>query len=103
MSIQTRQTASGARYDVRLRDPSGRVYNRTFRTKREAETYRAREVADRSRGAWVDPRRAAMTFDELAAWWLDSNPGKRLGTRERDAGIIRLHLRPTLGSRPIAP
>ncbi|HUR17508.1 MAG TPA: hypothetical protein VMZ51_01050 [Acidimicrobiales bacterium] len=53
MSIKARKTTSGIRYDVRLRDPAGEPYKRTFRTKREAETFQARERADRSRGAWV--------------------------------------------------
>jgi len=40
MSIEGRTTAKGERrYEVRLRDPSGREYSRTFRTKREAEAF----------------------------------------------------------------
>lgn len=37
-----------------------------------------------------------------AAEWLDSDPRKRPKSRERDAGIIKLHLLPTLGHRPLA-
>lgn len=89
------------RYDVRLRDPSGKPYKRTFRTKREAETFDARERADRSRGAWVDPRKADTTFGEVARYWLASNPGKRVSGLARDESIVRVHLLPTLERRPI--
>jgi integrase len=102
MSIERRSTKSGVRYEVRLRDAVGREYSRTFRTRKEADTFQARERADRSRGAWIDPRRGKTTFAQVAVWWLESNPAKRPGSRARDEGIIRLHLNPQLGERPIA-
>lgn len=102
MSISARKTASGVRYDVRLRDPAGALYKRTFRTKREAETFEARERADRSRGAWVDPRKADTTFGEVARYWLVSNPGKRASGLARDESIVSLHLMPELGRRPVS-
>ncbi len=101
MSIHIRKTSQGVRYDVRLRDPAGKLYKRTFRTKREAETFQARERADRSRGAWVDPRKADTTFGEVARYWLASNPGKRASGLARDESIVRVHLLPSLDDRPI--
>ena len=74
MSIRKRQTAKGVRYDVQLRDTNGRMYQRTFRTKREAEAYEAKERTDRARGTWVDPRGATIPFSEVAAEWLSSTP-----------------------------
>jgi hypothetical protein len=71
-------------YDVRLRTPDGRVYNRTFATKKAAEAFEDSEKTDRRRGGWVDPRYANMTVKELAARWLASNPAKRSKTRTRD-------------------
>jgi hypothetical protein len=50
MSVHPRRTAQGVRYDVRLRTPDGRQYKRTFRTRKEPETFYARKLADRSRG-----------------------------------------------------
>ncbi len=100
--IKARKTAVGTRYDVRLRDPDGREYSRTFNTKREAQAFDARERADRSRGGWVDPRKSATTFDELATEWIGASPAKRPSAWARDESIIRLHLRPTLGRRPLA-
>jgi integrase len=101
VSIHVRQTNSGIRYDVKLRDPSGRMYQRTFRRRREAEAYQARELADRSRGAWVDPRGSAIPFGELAKLWLAGNPAKRPGALARDETIVRVHVEPALGHRPV--
>jgi integrase len=102
MSIDARKVAGGKTvYDVRLRDPDGRAYKRTFRTKREAEAFEAAERTDRARGAWIDPRKAATTFGELAPRWLNGNPAKRPTSRERDEVIIRLHLLPELRQRAV--
>lgn len=102
MSIHRRETASGVRYDVKLRDAEGRMYQRTFRTKREAESYQSQEQTDRARGAWVDPRGAATPFGDIAQEWLTSNPAKRPSGWARDETIVRVHLRPVLDKRPIA-
>lgn len=97
-----RKTARGVRYDVRLRDPAGRLYKRTFRTKREAETFEARERADRSRGSWIDPRKADTRFGDVARYWLGANPGKRASGLARDESIVRCHLLPALENRPVS-
>jgi len=102
MSIEVRQTRRGVRYDVRLRTPDGHQYKQSFRTRREAETYEAREVADRSRGSWVDPRRSSVTVGEWAAEWLRSNPAKRSSSLARDESVLRLHVLPALGNRQLA-
>lgn len=101
MSIRRIQTAKGVRYDVHLRDDNGRQYQQTFRTKREADAFMAKQQADRARGTWIDPRGAATPFGALAANWLTSNPGKRPSGWARDETIVRLHLRPVLENRPI--
>ena len=102
MSTHRRETRRGHVHDVRLRDPRGKAYKRTFRTKREAEAFEASEGTDRSRGAWVDPQAGNVTLEEWAGDWLDSNPAKRSTPYSRDESIIRLYLVPALGSRPLA-
>ena len=103
MSIESRRRKRDGRivYDVRLRDPSGREYSRTFPTKRAAEMYEAKERVDRNRGAWVDPRKADTTLGELAQAWLESNPGKTESCATRDEGIVRNHINPILEARPV--
>jgi len=99
MSVNRRATSRGTRYDVRLRTPDGHPYKKTFRTRREADTFEANELADRSRGTWLDPRYAKLTFGKVAVEWLTSNPAKRPSTRALEDSIIRVHLLPTLETR----
>lgn len=102
MSIHLRWTKDGARrYDVRLRDPSGRVYTRTFRTRRETEAFESDQRASRRRGLWLDPRQAEEPLQAVAERWLDSNPAKRPSSRARDESALRTHILPALGDRSI--
>jgi integrase len=102
MSVQRRQTArKGVVWDVRLRDPEGRVYTRTFPTKKEALNYEAEQRTGRSKGTWTDPRRSERKFEEVGRWWLSSNPGKRGSSYARDESVLRVHLLPVLGERTI--
>ena len=49
MAIEARRTKGGTVYEVRLRDPLGREYSRTFPTKKAAEQFEHLERADRLR------------------------------------------------------
>jgi hypothetical protein len=68
MSVNPRRRKRDGRtvYDVRLRDPSGRPYKRTFLTRRAAEAFQVKELSDRSRGAWIDPRKSEISLGEVA-------------------------------------
>lgn len=101
MSIHTRQTAKGIRYDVRLRDPSCKPYCRTFNTKKDAQAYEAEQLTARNKGSWIDPRTLDTPFAEVAHRWLQNGTSKRSKTKIRDEGIVRRHLLPPLGARPI--
>ncbi len=89
-------------YDVRLRDPSGHMYTRTFASRREAKAFEAAEQSARARGAWVDPRRADTPFSEAATAWLDASAHKRPLSVARDYSIVANHLLPVLGIRPLS-
>lgn len=102
MSVHLRWTKNGARrYDVRLRDPAGNTYTRTFRTRREAEAFEFDERSSRRRGNWLDPRRSEEPLRAVAGRWLDSNPAKRPSSRARDDSALRVHILPVLGDRTI--
>jgi integrase len=101
MSITKRQTKSGWVYDVRLRDAAGRVYTRTFRTKKEADRFESTEKADRARGVWIDPRRSSDKVADVVAEWLESNPRKKGSSLARDKSIVKVHILPLLGKYPI--
>jgi hypothetical protein len=100
-SIERRETSRGVRYDVRYREPGGRTRVKTWRRKVDAERFARAVEVDKDRGLFVDPAQARRPLDEVAAEWLDSNPGKRDGSWQRDEIAIRLHIGPALGSRPV--
>jgi integrase len=100
MSIEVRVTGRGERrYEVRLRDPAGHEYSKSFRTRREAERYEATERADKARGSWLDPRGGDILVRDWAALWLESNPAKSPSAYARDESVIRLHINPAIGDQ----
>jgi integrase len=102
VSIHKRSTKRhGNVYDVRLRTPDGKATRTTFTTRRGAEQHQATQLADAARGLWVDPRRARTPFSDVATDWLKANPAKRSGSVARDESIVRVHLVPVLGLRPV--
>jgi integrase len=89
-------------YEVRLRDPQGREYSRTFETKKAAQDFEAEDRIARRRGSWVDPRHGDLTFEEVARRWLQANPAKRPSARAADESTLRAHLLPAFGAYRIA-
>jgi integrase len=101
-SIRKRTTRQGEnRYDVRYRTPDGAAREETFRTRREANQRLHAIEVERSRGGWLDPRRASRPFGEIAEEWFAANPEKRSSTRARDRSILDQHVKPTLGRTPV--
>ncbi|MDA3038483.1 MAG: hypothetical protein O3C27_02955 [Actinomycetota bacterium] len=68
---------------------------RTFARKPDAEQWLARQIADISRGTWLDPAAGTITFGE---WWVTylSQSGNRLSTKTRDSGAADKWLLPYL-------
>jgi len=100
VSIHVRLTVKGERrYDVRLRDPAGKTYTRTFRTRKDAERFESTERADRARGSWLDPRGGDVLVKDWAAEWLLCNPEKSPSAYARDESVIRLHINPAIGNQ----
>lgn len=80
----------------------GRERQRTFRTKREAETWQAKMRDDRDRGSWADPTAGRRTtVRDYSATWMERQTW-RPQTRERNVQTFRDHVHPTLGDRPLA-
>lgn len=88
-------------YDVRLRDPSGRAYSRTFESKKAAQAFEASERADRARGSWIDPTPGREPFSKAADRWIEAGIHKRPSSLARDRSILDRHLLPALGNRPL--
>lgn len=97
MSVHRRTVRDGVVYDVRLRDVDGRAYKRTFRTRKEADTFEAQQKAERSTGSWIDPRAGQVSLRDYSTRWLADRPTLRPRTRELYEGELRLHILPALG------
>lgn len=103
MSIQRRRLAGGrTAYDVRLRTPDGTGYKRTFRTRKEAETFEANELAGRAKGTWTNPLAGRIAYHDYAEAWLVHRPNLRPRTVELYQGLLRRHLVPAFGDRPLS-
>ena len=103
MSIERRETATGGvRWDVRLRRPDGSAYKRTFRTKKEAERFQATELADKSRGTWVDPQAGRTTVAQwFEEWYATNSHSWRPSTAAKNRSAVVKHWLPRLGAREV--
>ena len=102
MSIHKISGKTGTRYQVKLRDPNGRQYSKTFKTRNEAKSYETSQNNSMQRGAWTDLRLSTVTFGQLADLWILQNTQKRQRSLDRDAGILKLHALPALQNKKIS-
>lgn len=100
--VRTERYGSGLRYRARYVAPDGTEKSKSFpdRQKRQAEDWLTRIEADMTRGQYIDPRAALMTFQEFGEKWLDSQSGDP-NTKASMQSQLRLHAFPLIGSRPI--
>jgi integrase len=99
---RVRQLASG-RWQARYPSPDGRLLPApdTFDTRKQAAAWLAHKQAEIARDDWIDPDAGKVTFGEYSARWIAERTLSDT-TRERYEGILRNHLEPFLGSRPMA-
>jgi integrase len=102
-SIVKRTTSTGdTHYLVRYRDPAGKVRNRTFHRRADADRFAATTTADMVRGAWVDPDAGRITFRAYSERWVAERTTSRGGklaprTIELYRAQLAKHLLPTFG------
>ncbi|MCU1484391.1 MAG: putative prophage phiRv2 integrase [Actinomycetia bacterium] len=102
MSIRTRKLKTGGRaYDVLMRRPDGSQFARSFRTRRDAETWQAQQKADMSRRCWHDPTAGAVEFGEYAEEWLRNRVNLRPKTVAVYRSQLRCHIVPAFGGRSL--
>jgi len=83
---------------VMLRTPDGRLYKKTFKTRKEAETYQIRERSAQLQGIWFDPNAGNIAFASYATQWLKLRTGLRPRTIELYDYLLRRHLLPAFGT-----
>ncbi len=97
-----RRARSSKGWDARFRDPLGVERSRTFRTKREAEQFLARQSADMQRGQFLDPRLARTRFEEWAEEWLRTTVHLKPKTQASYESILRRRILPRFAGARIA-
>ncbi|WP_030262043.1 tyrosine-type recombinase/integrase [Streptomyces violens] len=101
--VRSSRYGTGMRYRARYIGPDGTEKSKSFpdRQKRLAEDWLTHTAADMSRGQYIDPRAARITFQQFAAKWVASHSGQ-ITSREAAERRLRLHAYPYIGTRPVA-
>lgn len=103
-SIETYDTAKGRRYRVRYTTPSGkRTDKRGFKTKREAEIFRAEVTVAVASNTYLDPMLGKETVAMFAEQWKTGRlAGPKPSSRNTMETSWRVHVEPQWGARGIA-
>ncbi len=100
---RVRRLASG-RYQVRYHGSDGvdRPAPHTFATKKEAEIWLVSTEAEIRADHWLNPDEGRVAFADFAEAWVDERTNLRPSTVQVYRYILRKHLTPGLGRRPVA-
>ena len=85
------------KWRARYRDTTGREHARHFARKVDAERWLASVQVSITRGEWVDPSLARITFEEWASTWLASKRRLKAKTRLYYASGLKTHVLPRWG------
>ncbi|MER6013716.1 tyrosine-type recombinase/integrase [Streptomyces bluensis] len=100
--VKTDRYGTGMRYRARYVGPDGSEKSKSFpdRQKRLAERWLTDIASDMSRGQYIDPRAARITFKGYAEKWLKAHSAD-LSSRIVAEQRLRLHAFPVVGTRPL--
>lgn len=101
-SIEKREREGGFVWRAHYRAPNGKQRNRTFARKVDAERFLTTIENSKLTGAYIDPSLSRLTVGEWAERWLAGQAQLKPSTRERYAGILRMHVEPTWGKVRLA-
>ncbi|MGW1677822.1 tyrosine-type recombinase/integrase [Saccharopolyspora sp. NPDC002376] len=87
----------GGKWRANWRDPEGKQRAKTFRTKREANTFLAQMETQKAQGSYVSPHAGRVLFGEHAQRWMDTW-NVEATTAARDTSIMRTHVLPQWGA-----
>ncbi|MFJ2841347.1 tyrosine-type recombinase/integrase [Streptomyces griseofuscus] len=102
VKVKTERYGTGMRYRARYIGPDGTEKSKSFpdRQKRLAEKWLTDTGSDMSRGQYIDPRAARITFKSYAERWLETHhidPASHVVVEQR----LRLHAFRLIGPRPL--
>ncbi|WP_374982796.1 tyrosine-type recombinase/integrase [Streptomyces fradiae] len=100
--VKTDRYGVGMRYRARYIGPDGTEKSKSFpdKQKRLAEQWLTATAADMSRGQYVDPQAARITFRQFAEKWVATHTTE-VNSREAAERRLRLHAYPYIGTRPL--
>lgn len=103
-SIEAYETAKGRRYRVRYTTPSGkRTDKRGFKTKREAEIFRAEVTVAVASNTYLDPTLGKKTVAMFAEQWKTGRLARlKPSSRNTMETSWRVHVEPQWGARGVA-
>lgn len=100
--VRASRYGKGKRWQARWTDPLGHEPTKTFASQDAAKAHVSAMEASVNSGTYVDPKQGKVTFREYAEQWRANQLHHRRATAEQAESRLRLHVYPTLGSRPIA-
>jgi integrase len=92
------------RWQARYRVPDGvdRSAPETFARKRDAQAWLVRKEAEILAGDWLDPDGGKVAFQDFARAWVQERQNLRPATTDLYGYLLRQHILPTFGHRPLA-
>ena len=103
MSVHVKRRAGGrVVYVVKLRDPAGRQYSRSFRTRREAERFELEQRSAHLQHTWVDPRAGNVILIAYTERWMRQRVGLRPKIVELYQYLLGHHILPGLGQHKLS-
>jgi hypothetical protein len=87
---------------ARYRGPAGQQRERRFARKVDASRWLDEQTAAHVTGTYVDPAHGRVTVGDWADRWLASKGNLKASTRDRYAGILATHVRPSWGDVRLA-
>ncbi|MDQ3661437.1 MAG: site-specific integrase [Actinomycetota bacterium] len=88
-------------WEIRYRDPEGRMRQKTFPTKPEAQRFARTVEVDKDTGRYVDPRLGKVQFSEWAERWNEAKPAKKATTQDTRRRLLDRHILPAFGSKQL--
>jgi integrase len=89
------------KYVARYRGPDRIERSKTFARKRDADNWRAEQMASLSKGDWTDPRSRKRTINTLGAEWLKTKQRLKKSSEIDYQRIWKVHVQPKWGTREI--
>uniref|UniRef100_UPI00403382B3 tyrosine-type recombinase/integrase n=1 Tax=Glutamicibacter sp. AOP38-B1-38 TaxID=3457680 RepID=UPI00403382B3 len=102
-TVEKYETKAGIRYLVQYRKPDRtQTKKRGFKTKRDAELFKATVEVSKARGEYIDPKLANVTVAELGPSWVERKQHLKPSSFRPTETAWRLHVQPVWGKRVIS-